>query len=106
MFQYSKREGTRAASFDGQVLSEVKEKRSQKVIELSNKIVEEYNKGYIGEKIKVLVEEKEEKIYKGHSKNYINVIIKEAKEDIRNRIVDVLIEKQESGKLIGKLTFL
>lgn len=58
VFKYSKRENTKAATFPNQVIPEIKEERSKKIIELSNKIQEEYNKKYIGRDVEVLVEEK------------------------------------------------
>ena len=95
VFPYSKREGTKAAEFENQVLPEVKEKRSKIIIELSNKTKEEYNKGYIGKKVKVLVEEKDGEYYKGHTANYIYVAIKDNGQDIRNEIVEAEVINAE-----------
>jgi len=105
VFPYSKREGTKAAELKEQVLPEIKEQRSKKIIELSDKIKEEYNKKMLGTKIKVLVEENVDGFYKGHTSNYIYVAIEESKKDIRNEIVEVTIEKVEGEILIGKTSF-
>ena len=43
-FPYSKRDGTKAASMDNQVDGNIKKERVKKVIELSNKMEEEYYK--------------------------------------------------------------
>lgn len=102
VFPYSKREGTRAAEFPDQVSSEIKEARSKKIIELSNKTKEEYNNTYINRKAKVLIEEKEGDVYKGHTANYLYVMVKSDK-DIRNNIVDVQISEVKGEELIGEL---
>lgn len=73
VFKYSQREGTKAAGMPNQVDGNIKEKRSQILIELSNKNQEEYNKTYIGKQVEVLFEEREDKYYKGHTSNYIMV---------------------------------
>ncbi len=103
VFQYSKREGTRAALFPDQVLPEIKDKRSKKVIELSEKNQREYNENYIGKEVDVLVEEKQGNMCKGHTKNYLYVMIENGKEDIKNKIVKVKIEKAETEVIIGKI---
>lgn len=58
VFQYSKRDGTLAAKMKGQISPEVKEERSKKVLELSNKVGKKVNETYIGKSLNVLVEEK------------------------------------------------
>ena len=102
VFQYSKRDGTKAALEKEQVTSNIKEARSKKVIELSKKQHEEIAKACIGKVLKVLVEEKEE-IYKGHTANYMYVGIEGAQEDLRNKIVDVKITDVQGEMLIGIL---
>ena len=97
------REGTKAASFPNQVLPEIKEERSRKIIELSNEIQLEYNKSYIGKAVNVLVEEMEDGIFKGHTANYLNVNIMNAKENIENKIVKVKIIDVKNDMLIGKV---
>ncbi len=102
VFKYSRREGTKADQMANQITPEIKEERSKKVIELSNKIQEEYNKSYIGKMVKVLVEEKSKKGFKGHTKNYLEVEITNAKENMENKIIDVKIEEAEEEILLGK----
>lgn len=103
VFKYSRREGTKAASMQEQVLPEVKEERSKKIIELSNKIQNEYNKKYIGKIVKVLVEEKIEGYYKGHTANYMSVEIKTEKNNLENSIIDALIEDNKNDILLRQI---
>ena len=56
-----------------QVDAAIKEVRSKKLIELSDKNELEYNKSYIGKDVEVLFEEKDGDFYKGHTKNYMVV---------------------------------
>ena len=86
---------------ENQISPDIKEARSKKVIELSNKVHEEIGKTYIGKEVSVLVEEREDGIYKGHTANYMYVGIEGAQEDLRNKIVDVKITDVQGEMLIG-----
>lgn len=86
IFKYSPRKGTKAAQMAGQVDGKVKEERSQKLIELSNKNQKEYNKEYIGKEVKVLFEEEKNGYYQGHTKNYVLAEVK-SKENLANKIM-------------------
>ena len=76
IFKYSQRKGTKAAVMSGQIDGNKKEERSRKLIELSGKNEEEYNKKYVGKEVEVLWEEEKEGFYKGHTKNYILAYLK------------------------------
>lgn len=102
VFKYSKRENTKAAEFPNQVLPEVKEARSRKVIELSNNIQREYNKEYIGRNVEVLVEEKHGEYYKGHTANYMCVEI-DTKENIENKMLNVKIKNIHGENLLRRV---
>jgi threonylcarbamoyladenosine tRNA methylthiotransferase MtaB len=101
VFPYSKREGTVADKMVEQVSPEVKEKRSKKMIELSNKMQEEYNKSYLGKTVEVLIEEKLGEYYKGHTRNYIQVLIKY--KDMQNTIVKAKVYDYNEHELIAKI---
>ena len=90
VFQYSQRKGTRAAIMPNQVNGNIKEERSRKLIELSNKMQKKYNESYIGKKVEVLFEDKEGEYYKGHTQNYIMVKYK-TDENLENKIKTVEI---------------
>ena len=90
VFKYSQRKGTKAAVMKGQIDGKKKEERSRKLIELSDKNEEEYNKKYIGKEVEVLWEEEKNGFYKGHTKNYILALArknnKEGKSSNLNKI--------------------
>ena len=71
-----------------QVDGKTKDERSQKLIELSNKNQEEYNKKYLGKIVEVLFEEEKDGIWSGYTKNYIKVNLK-SDENLENKIIKV-----------------
>ena len=73
VFKYSKRDGTVAAKMEGQIDGNIKHERSQKLIELSSRLTKEYNKKYIGKKVKVLVEKISDSNIEGYTDTYIKV---------------------------------
>ncbi len=103
VFKYSPRHGTKAEKMPNQVDGNIKEERSRKLIELSDKNEKEQNKKYINTNLKVLIEELEDGYYKGHTTNYIMVKIKENAENLQNKIVTAQIIGEEGIDLIGKL---
>ena len=103
VFKYSPRKGTKAAEMKEQVQGDIKEKRSKELLILSDKNEENYQKEYIGKKVEVLFEEKDDDgYYKGHTANYIMVKVKTDIELV-NKIESVLIIKNENQILIGEI---
>ena len=94
VFKYSPRKGTKAAVMPNQIAGNIKEERSKRLIELSDKNEMEYNKSYIGKKVEVLFEEEKSETYKGHTQNYIMVHCKSDK-NLDNKIVKVICKKAE-----------
>ena len=88
VFKYSPRKGTVAAKMKEQIDGNIKEERSKKLIEMSNKNEAEYNNTYIGKKVKVLFEEREGEYMKGHTTNYI-MVKEKTEENLENKIVEV-----------------
>ena len=103
VFKYSVRKGTRAEKFPNQVLPEIKEQRSKKVINLSARVQKEYNEMYIGKIVDVLVEEREDDKYIGHTSNYMLVEVENCKDDIHNKIIKVKIDCIDNDALVGKI---
>ena len=106
VFKYSPRKGTKAAVMPNQIDGNVKEERSKRLIELSDKNEKEK---YINKKVKVLFEDEHiengNKYIKGHTANYImvKVPIEKENEDYSNRIENVQIIKNDNMELIGKI---
>lgn len=102
IFKYSPRKGTKASIMENQINGETKEKRSKKLIELSNKNQLEYNNQYIGKKIEVLFEEEKNGIYEGHTQNYIMVKYK-TKEKLENKIKEIKCKTAKEDHIMAEL---
>ncbi len=98
IFKYSQRKGTKAAEMPEQISPEEKEKRSKKLIELSDKNEEEYNKKYIGKTVEVLWEEEKQGTYKGHTKNY--VLVESNSKHQENMLEQVVIKEATKHHVI------
>ncbi len=86
VFKYSPRKGTKAAQMKGQIDGKIKEERSQRLIELSNKNQEIYHKQYVGKKVEILWEEEKNGSYQGHTKNYILACVK-SNRNLENQMI-------------------
>lgn len=101
VFKYSPRKGTIAEKMKEQISPEIKENRSKKLIELSNKNEKDFLKKFIGNNVDVLFEQKNGKFYKGHTKNYIEV--ETEGENLENKIKTVTITDTDGLILRGNL---
>ena len=99
IFKYSPRKGTIAAKNKNQIDGTIKEKRSKKLIELSDKNQKEYNEQYLGRKVEVLFEEEKQGVYKGHTKNYILAYCN-SDENLENKIVEVTCKEVEKDHIV------
>ena len=88
IFKYSPRKGTVAAKMKNQISGDIKDLRSHRLIELSNRNEKDYLKSYIGRNVDVLFEEKDGEYIKGHTQNYIMVKAKLSEDNI-NKICTV-----------------
>lgn len=79
IFKYSRRQGTKAASMEGQLTEAVKARRSEELLELNERRTSEYEKALIGKKIEILLEEEVELDGKqyliGHSREYVKTAL-------------------------------
>ena len=99
IFKYSKRQGTRAAEMKEQIPEEIKTRRSGILIDLGDKMSEEFRKYYLGREEEVLFEEETdingETYFIGYTKEYVKVA-KKSQVPLDNQLV--------RGKLIEELT--
>ncbi|MGM0379152.1 MAG: tRNA (N6-isopentenyl adenosine(37)-C2)-methylthiotransferase MiaB [Bacillota bacterium] len=104
-FIYSKRKGTPAADYDGQIPEDIKSKRFQKVLKVSNNIVIEKNKKYQDKIVKVLVEgesKNDKNVLTGKTETFKTVNFKGSKNLVGN-IVDVKITEARKFTLFGEV---
>ena len=100
IFKYSIRKGTKAAEMKEQVDGNDKEKRSKRLLDLSDENEKRYLDSYIGKEVKVLFEEQDGDYYKGHTSNYI-VVKKKSVENLSNTVENVFVESRDGMTLVG-----
>jgi threonylcarbamoyladenosine tRNA methylthiotransferase MtaB len=91
IFKYSPRKGTKAAELKDPVTPETKEKRSDILLKLDERLEREFIDKYIGKHMNVLFEEGKNNAYSGYTRNYIRVQVQSDK-DIAGEIhcVDII----------------
>ena len=100
-FPYSPKKGTPAAARKDQLLNAVKADRSHRLIELSDKMADDFIQAYVGREVEVLFERAiGEGVYEGHTTNYIKVKATSEK-DLTNVICTVAVTKAENEELFG-----
>ena len=100
-FPYSPKKGTPAAARKDQLLNAVKADRSHRLIELSDKMADDFIQAYVGREVEVLFERAiGEGVYEGHTTNYIKVKATSEK-DLTNVICLVAVTKAENEELFG-----
>ncbi len=92
VFQYSHEENTSAHEMEDDVPAEIKEERTNRLMELQREISAELNQDKIGNKMRVLIDRKESRYFVGRSEfdspEVDNEVLIEAKKDTYLRIGD------------------
>ena len=102
VFKYSPRKGTPAAKFENQIHGTIKNRRSEKLIQLGDDLMKKFHLKYIGTTMGVLFEENNDGYYEGYTTNYIRVKAYSDR-DIIGQLVDVHIIDSEGEYLTGKI---
>ncbi len=108
VFKFSPRKGTPAAGYPQQVTNEEKTKRSQVIMDLSNRMSQKFNRRLIGQTVQVLVETVKQGQLAGLTDNYIHVTASPEYEgieaqDLVGKIVKVKITNADSVEAKGFL---
>lgn len=105
VFKYSPRKGTPSAGFENQVHGNIKNRRSEKMIELGNELMYRYMNTFINKEIEVLYENYyniDKKIISGLTSNYIRVAAT-GKEKMIGNIIKTQLTKIEKEIMIGEI---
>ena len=102
VFPYSIRTGTQAEHFPHQVDGAIKEKRTQKMLALAEKLEKNFLNSQVGKTGEVLVEQEQDGLFEGFTKNYAKVKFSSCKE-LKGRIVKVTLRESHDGFLLGEL---
>ncbi len=104
IFQYSRRQGTKAAVMEGQVPEPVKKKRSEQMIALNEERQTAYEESFLGKELEVLLEEKISvdgtEWMVGHTKEYLRVVVEPEDGIGVNSIVTAEIAERMKGHLL------
>lgn len=103
VFPYSKRKGTVASKMENQIDEGTKKLRSEKMIEIGEKLKIDYYKKYVGKTLPVLFEKRiKDDVYEGHTKNFIFVKAKgKANEgEIKNVLLNGYSDNFMTGEIL------
>ena len=101
IFPYSRRPGTPAADFPGQLGNAVKEQRSREAIAVAEEMSRAYRRDLIGSVQPVLFEEREGAYFTGHAPNYVKVYV--TGDGLHNEILDVEVTEVFRDGVLGKI---
>ena len=101
VFPYSKRTGTRAASFPGQLTAGQKEERAARAAKAAAETRRRYLETLYGKTLSVLFEQEEDGYFSGHSGQYIPVYVKG--EGLRSSLLPVKITGALRDGLTGEI---
>lgn len=104
VFAYSKRAGTPAADYDGQIDEQTKAERSARLIADCRRVQAEILDSVVkeGKPLPTILETRRGMEYTGHSDSYIEVVC-ESENDLQGRLVLVTPTHYENGKIYGKI---
>ena len=103
VFPFSARPGTKAADLPDKVEASIIKDRCKRMRILGNEKRLKFYRTFIGQVLPILIETDREastNLLKGISSNYLPVLI-DAGDKLKNKIVDVKIQKLEGMKLFG-----
>ena len=101
IFPYSRRPGTPAASFPGQLGNAVKERRSREAIAVAAEMSRAFRENLIGTTQPVLFEDREGDFFTGHAPNYVKVYA--LGQDLHNQIREVKITEIYQDGVLGTI---
>ncbi|ENK1242924.1 tRNA (N(6)-L-threonylcarbamoyladenosine(37)-C(2))-methylthiotransferase MtaB [Clostridium sp. FAM 1755] len=104
VFKFSPRNGTRAEKMENQIDGNIKEERSNKIIDLDKNLEKEFMKKFIEKGMPVLYEKetKEKGIYEGYTPNYIKIYAKSLK-DITGKIMNTKLKEVSKDFIKGEI---
>ena len=94
VFPYSKREGTKAATMEGQVKEEVKKQRVMELLKLSKELENKYMNKIIGKTLTFIPEVYKDGYLIGHTGNYLLIKLKGCEELLHKEVSVKLMENQ------------
>lgn len=94
VFPYSKREGTKAATMEGQIKEEVKKQRVMELLKLSKELENKYMNKFIDKTLTFIPEVYKDGYLIGHTGNYLLIKLKGCEELLHKEVSVKLMENQ------------
>lgn len=94
VFPYSKREGTKAATMEGQIKEDVKKQRVMELLKLSKELENKYMNKFIGKTLTFIPEVYKDGYLIGHTGNYLLIKLKGCEELLHKEVSVKLMENQ------------
>lgn len=94
VFPYSKREGTKAATMEGQIKEEIKKQRVMELLKLSKELENKYMNKFIGKTLTFIPEVYKDGYLIGHTGNYLLIKLKGCEELLHKEVSVKLMENQ------------
>lgn len=94
VFPYSKREGTKAATMEGQIKEEVKKQRVMELLKLSKELENKYMNKFIGKTLTFIPEVYKDGYLIGHTGNYLLIKLKGCEELLHKEVSVKLMENK------------
>ncbi len=104
VFAYSRRSGTPAAEYDGQIPESEKKSRSARLIKVKNEVRDQVLSEIVslGEPLSVVLETFDNGVYTAHSEAFAEVRV-EAPKGLQGEIADVIPVSHSDGVIVAKL---
>jgi len=102
-FPYSKRKGTEAAEFKGEVSDREIKERISRLRELSKTCALTFQRAFLGKKMEALIEARhkdDKSCWIGHTDNYLEVLVR-SKKDLKNRLVRLKLKKPSGEHILA-----
>lgn len=103
IFPYSRRTGTKAADFPGQVPEETKRRRARQASELARAMERSWLSGWMGQQVPVLFEEEKGGFWRGYTPEYMEVRVPSEGHALHNKVSYVTITAAGEDSAFGVL---
>ena len=103
VFAYSRRDGTPAAYYDGQIPENVKKERSRRLITVKNEVRDSVLSEIVGQgtPLSVVLETYHDGKYSAHSDSFVEVSV-EGPDGLQGEIIEVIPVSHKNGIITGK----
>ncbi len=100
IFPYSRRKGTKADLMKGHLNPKVQKERARILLDIAQKMKNDYEQKYIGKTVEVLVENQKNGYWRGYTTNYLDVHFL-SDDNLENQLINVEVVKIENNTIYG-----